>query len=205
MSIPSRSCEAFSLPHHQHHFIIQVFTLLILFIMKAAAKTIMVLSILGLINAAYLTYLFIEQSLSKVPINTFCDINNTFSCTSVITSPYAQLFGISICTIALLVYPVLIILAWVALQKKNPKNLFFAIAIIAAMGTMMNVLSIYNEYAFIGSYCALCILCSLFIITILIMSIIGYAKSPTMVVVQTSAKTPLIKSVIAKKNNKKKR
>jgi uncharacterized membrane protein len=173
--------------------------------MKAAAKTIIVLSILGVINAAYLTYLFIKQSLSKVPINTFCDINNTFSCTSVITSPYAQIFGISICTIALLVYPVLIILAWVALQKKNPQNLFFAIAIIAAMGTMMNLLSIYNEYAFIGSYCALCILCSLFIITILIMSIIGYAKSPTMVVVQTSEKTPLIKSVIAKKNNQKKR
>lgn len=173
--------------------------------MKAAAKTIIVISVLAVINAFYLTYLFILQSFSSVPISSFCDVSNTLSCTAVITSPYAQLFGLSICTIALFIYPVLIILAWVALKKKNPKNLFFAIAIIAAMGAMMNLLYIYNEYAFIGSYCALCILCSIFIITVLIMSIIGYAKSPLTVILKEKTKTPLVKSkILTNKKAKKK-
>lgn len=173
--------------------------------MKAAAKTILVISVLAIINAAYLTYLFILQSYSNVPISSFCNVSNTLSCTAVIMSPYAQLFGLSICTIALFIYPVLIVLAWIALKKKNPKNLFFSIAIIAAMGAMMNLLYVYNEYAFIGSYCALCMLCSVFIITILIMSIIGYAKSPVTVVLKTSPKIPLIKNKMAASKKLKKK
>jgi uncharacterized membrane protein len=145
--------------------------------MKAAAKTIIVLSILGVLNASYLTYLYIQEVAGATGAS-FCDINNTISCSNVILSPYAQLFAMPICTVALFVYPVLIILAILALKKKNPKDYFFALGILAALGTMMNIIYIYNEFAYIGAFCLLCIFCGVIITTNLIMSIIGYAKSP---------------------------
>lgn len=145
--------------------------------MKAAAKTIIILSILGVLNAGYLTYLFVQERQGGLT-TTFCDINNTLSCSSVITSPYAQLFGVPICTIALFVYPFLILLAALSLKEKTPKDYFFALGILSAMGTTMNLIYIYNEFAYIGAFCILCIVCGLLIITNLIVSIIGYSKSP---------------------------
>jgi uncharacterized membrane protein len=196
--------EAFSLPLIISVRIIQTFTLNLL-CMKAAAKTIIVLSILGILNASYLTYLFIREAYIGSTGATFCDINPSVSCSSVIVSPYAQLFGLPICTIALLIYPVLLILAILALKKKQPKNIFFTLGLLASMGMMMNLIYIYNEYAFIGSYCLLCIICSLLIITIFIMSIVGYVKSPLTVILKTNTKTPLIKSkMTGNKKTKKK-
>lgn len=145
--------------------------------MKVAAKTIITMSILGIINASYLTYLFIQETFLGVKTPSICDINNSVSCSSVITSEYGKLFGLPVCTIALFVYPALLILGILALKKKNTKNIFFTLAILSAMGTMMNIIYVYNEFAYIGALCLLCILCSVFIITNLIMSIVGYSKS----------------------------
>lgn len=175
--------------------------------MKAAAKTIFILSVLGVINASYLTYLFIQESYLGSTGTSFCDINSTVSCSNVILSPYAQLFGVPICTIALFVYPALIVLSLLALKKKNPQPYFFSIGILSAMGTMMNFIYVYNEFVFIGAFCLLCIICGVFILTNLILSIVGYAKAPCCVTPEGTCcdaqeQTEIIKSPLKSKKKK---
>lgn len=144
--------------------------------MKTSAKIIIIASSLGMMNAIYLSYLFIREK-SGISDVGFCDVNSSISCSSVITSPYAQFLGVPVCTIALFVYPILIVLAWLTLVRNKTKNLFYAISLLSAMGLMLNLVYIYNEVVYIQSLCPLCILCTLLILTDLVMSIRGYAKS----------------------------
>jgi uncharacterized membrane protein len=144
--------------------------------MKLSARTIIVVSTLGMLNAAYLNYIFLQEKWGMGEKN-FCDINTSLSCSSVVTSPYAQFLGVPVCAIALFVYPVIIALAWTALKKTKTRNLFYAISLISAMGLMLNLVYIYNEAVYIKTYCVLCLSCTLIILTDLVMSIRGYAKS----------------------------
>ncbi|MGD0961010.1 MAG: vitamin K epoxide reductase family protein [Methylomonas sp.] len=144
--------------------------------MKISAKTIIVVSSLGMFNAVYLTFLYFKEK-SGAAETGFCDVNSAVSCSNVITSPYAQFLGVPVCTIALFVYPALIVLASLTLARPRTKNLFYAISLLSAMGLMLNLVYIYNEVVYIQSLCPLCILCTLFILTDLVMSIRGYAKS----------------------------
>ena len=140
------------------------------------ARFILILSSLGFLNASYLTYFFIQKTFFNNPYS-ICDISNTLSCSSVITSPYAQFFGLPGCTIALIVYPVLIFLAYRALCNKKPQIPFFWLSVFSGMGLVMNYILIYNEYAFIKAYCILCIFCSFVITAIFASSITGFLKS----------------------------
>lgn len=144
--------------------------------MKIPAKTIIAVSALGMLNAIYLSYLFLQEKWGEAEKG-ICDISSALSCSSVVTSPYAQFLGVPVCTIALFVYPILITLAWMTLKRPETKNLFYAISLISAMGLMLNLVYIYNEVVYIKTLCVLCILCTLFILTDLVMSIYGYAKS----------------------------
>ena len=144
--------------------------------MKISAKTIITVSALGMLNAIYLSYLYLQSKWGEAEMG-FCDINSSLSCSSVVTSPYSQFLGVPVCTIALFVYPILITLAWMTLKRPKTKNLFYAISLLSAMGLMLNLVYIYNEVVYIKALCALCILCTLFILIDLVMSIRGYAKS----------------------------
>jgi uncharacterized membrane protein len=144
--------------------------------MKTSAKTIVVVSAIGMLNAIYLTFLFLMDKWGEAE-KSFCDINASLSCSSVITSKYAQFFGVPVCTIALFVYPVLIALAWMTFKAKKTRNLFYSISLLSAMGLMLNIVYIYNELVYIKALCVMCILCTVFIATDLVMSIRGYLKS----------------------------
>jgi uncharacterized membrane protein len=145
--------------------------------MKASAKVIIVSSILGFLNALYLTILFVQKSILGDKSSSVCDINSTMSCSSVITSPYSKLFGLPVCTIAMFVYPAIVILAYLALKKKAVKNYFYAISLLATAGMMMNIIYTYIEYEFIRSVCLFCLICLVLIVTNLVMSIRGYSKA----------------------------
>ena len=144
--------------------------------MKTSAYTIIAVSALGMLNAVYLTFLYLREQSGAAAVG-ICDINSTLSCSSVVSSPYALFLGVPVCSIALLVYPVLIALAGLTLKRANTRNLFFAISLLAAMGLMLNLVYIYNEVVYIQALCLLCILCTVFILTDLLMAIRGYAKS----------------------------
>lgn len=146
------------------------------------SKIIISLSVIGTLNASYLTYVFLRKTaLEKAfgPLNgSLCDINETFSCSKIVTSEYAQFLGVPVCTLALLVYPALITLALLALRNKAPRNYFYAISIISAMGFMLNAVYVYNEYVHLSAICVLCLVCMVIITTNLILSIFGYKEAP---------------------------
>lgn len=76
---------------------------------------ILILSAIAFVNASYLTYRAFElknQSTETISSNLgFCDINNTFSCSNVLTAPEVQIFNIPFPAIAMIVYPVLFLVA----------------------------------------------------------------------------------------------
>ncbi|MCK9272479.1 vitamin K epoxide reductase family protein [Candidatus Gracilibacteria bacterium] len=134
--------------------------------------TICILSFIAFVNASYLTYnnYKIEQNIGK--IGSFCDINNTLSCSNVLSSPYSKIFGLPFTAYAMIVYPIIFVIAFLGITsvlKKSEK----IIAILGLGGILFNSYFIYQEFANIGSYCPLCMLCSAIIITIFILALIG--------------------------------
>ena len=143
---------------------------------KTYAKAIIFLSILGTLNAAYLTVLFAQETWGTAA-RSFCDVSSEVSCTAVMTSPYALFLGVPVCSIALLVSPALAGIGFAALKRRRTRNLFYSASILAAMGLMLNVVYIYNEVAHIKALCLLCIACTVVIALVLFASIRGYLQS----------------------------
>lgn len=135
---------------------------------------IIALSCIAFINALYLTdraYYLKETPISERPLS-FCDINSTFSCTNVLESPYSEVFGVPFPAIALFVYPILALLAFLGYRNASSKY-FKPLLILALMGVAFNGTIIYREAVYIGAFCYLCLICSAIIVTIAILSAIG--------------------------------
>lgn len=145
--------------------------------MKTSAKVIIASSILGFLNAIYLTYLYIEKTMWGFEGKSFCDLSNNFSCSEVILSPFVRLFGAPFFMVALFVYPVMALLGYFALTKKSPGKYFLSIAILSAMGTTMNIAFMNNEWSFVGAICFLCLLCLGFIFIDFVMAIRGVLET----------------------------
>ena len=71
-----------------------------------------ILSVIASINAIYLTSLAYTQQSS------FCDISATLSCTTALSSPDLIFFGLPFPAIALMVYPILFLIAMISYTKK---------------------------------------------------------------------------------------
>lgn len=144
--------------------------------MKNYAKAIIGLSSVGTLNALYLTSLFVRSKWQE-HVSSVCDINATTSCTSVITNPHALFLGVPVCSIALVVYPVLIALGFAALRRPRTRDLFYAASILSAMGLMLNAVYVYNEVVYIRAICILCVGCTVLITLDLLAAIRGYQRS----------------------------
>lgn len=140
--------------------------------MKKKYLLIITLAVLALINAAYLSkhaYDFqIKNTGSK---STFCDVSGSLSCSSVLESPYSKVFGVPFPWIALLVYPVLIVIGLIGLRTRK---VVYAqvLATLSFLGVLFNGFIMYRELALIHAFCILCFMCSLIIITICITSLL---------------------------------
>ncbi len=138
--------------------------------------TIIILSFIASINAAYLTY---NAYLLKASQNVFnlwnintntdviwfaCDINSTFSCSSVFTNDFAWMFWVPFSLIALIVYPIILLVALLWIKNKI-KNVYKILLAIVAGWIIFNWYVIVNEY-FVWVYCFLCLICTAIIIAI---------------------------------------
>ncbi|MBW7954398.1 vitamin K epoxide reductase family protein [Candidatus Gracilibacteria bacterium] len=128
------------------------------------------LAIVAMGNAIYLTISAFNYA-SGDKSSLFCDINNTFSCSTLFSYDFATIFGLPFPAIAMIVYPILAILAIVGAIYKL-KGLFKVILTISIMGIMFNSYIIYNEFQ-VMVFCPACLFCTVIIITIAIMSYIG--------------------------------
>ncbi len=144
--------------------------------------TIIILSFIASINAAYLTYNAYLLRASQNQFNLWnwntdvvgfaCDINSTFSCSSVFTHDFAWMFGIPFSLIALIVYPIILIIAFLWIKNKI-NNMYKILLIMVIWWIIFNWYVIINEY-FAWVYCFLCLICTAIIIAIWGLSLVWF-------------------------------
>jgi len=127
-----------------------------------------VLSVIAAINAIYLTNLaYTHQS-------SFCDISEKISCTTAISSPDLIFFGFPFPAIALVVYPILFLIAMISFTKKWKKGFYF-LRVLSLGGILFNSYIIFHEFK-MGAFCLLCAICSVIIVAIFTLSQIQISK-----------------------------
>lgn len=86
--------------------------------MKNKFLIIQVLSIIAFINACYLSYkAYFVRFIDPFGFTSFCDISKTFTCTDVLRHPLSEIFGLSFPWIAMLVYPIIFVLAFISYKR----------------------------------------------------------------------------------------
>lgn len=140
---------------------------------------IILLSIVAFVNAGYLTdkAYYLKNTLASERPMSFCDINQTFSCTTVLDSPYSEIFGIPFPMIALFVYPIIALIAVLGYRSGSAKHFKYLLAM-GIGGALFNGFFILREYLYIGAYCYLCLICTAIIITISVLSAVGLREKP---------------------------
>lgn len=130
---------------------------------------IIVLALISMGNALYLTISALNYKAwdtSKIA----CDINDTLSCSSLFSFDFAWIFGIPFPAIAMVVYPIITIIALLWVVKKCKKS-FEIILWLGIWGILFNAYIIYNEFQ-IWIFCPACLACTASIATIAILSFI---------------------------------
>lgn len=147
---------------------------------KTKLKIILIISLLAFANAFYLSYDWIfdvtsTNSMYFLPANniwwgwSFCDINETLSCSAVLSNPLSQIYWIPFPVIALFVYPIIFIVALLWYYKKI-NNTFKILLTMWLAWIMFNWYFIFKEIFYIWAFCPLCLMCSIIIITIATLS-----------------------------------
>ena len=147
--------------------------------MKKLFVAVMVLAAFAFGNAVYLTNqaYTLKTKLAETAgtYSSFCDINSTFSCSNVLLSPRAQFFGLPFPAVAMVVYPIIFLVALLGYLGICRKS-FPILTGMAVGGICFNGYYIFQEAFYIGSFCPLCLMCTGIIITILGISIYGIKK-----------------------------
>lgn len=135
--------------------------------MKNKYILILALALIALGNAAYLSYTAYQllHPVAGVTVTSACDISKTLSCSNVIVHPDTMIAGIPFPYLALVVYPIITLLAiWglVSMTNKPAKIINW----IALGGICFNGYIISQEVLYVHAYCLLCLICAAIIVTI---------------------------------------
>lgn len=139
--------------------------------MKNKYILILVLALIALGNAAYLSYTAYNILNPRSGLGggqlfkSACDINATFQCTNVIIHPDTMIAGIPFPYLALVVYPIITLLAIWGLMSMTAKPAKI-INWIALGGICFNGYIISQEVLYVHAYCLLCLICAAIIVTI---------------------------------------
>ncbi len=134
-------------------------------------RAIIILAAVALVNAAYLSYkAYFFRYVDPLGLTSFCDFSKVNSCSEVLRSPLANVFGIPFPWVALTVYPVLLGLAWYGYKHQSYAQAK-ALAILSFLGMCFNGFIIYREIFYIKAFCLLCFICTLIIISIFFLSL----------------------------------
>lgn len=133
---------------------------------------IIILSVVAIINAAYLTNL----AYSEINGTVFCDISSTLSCSSVFANSGSQIFWLPFPLIALMVYPIIMLIAllWYLGKITNHRTI---LRYLSGVGILFNSYIIFQEAFVIKAFCPLCLICTGIIITIHILTYGNHKKT----------------------------
>ena len=134
-------------------------------------RTIIILAAIALVNAAYLSYkAYYFRYVDPLGLTSLCDFSKFNSCSEVLRHPLSNVFGIPFPWVALVVYPILLGLAWYG--YKHQSNIQEKIlATLSFLGMCFNGFIIYREIFFIKAFCLLCFICTLIIISIFFLAL----------------------------------
>lgn len=135
--------------------------------MKKKYTLILILALVALANAVYLSYTAYQllHPVAGVIVKSACDINATLSCSNVIIHPDTMIAGIPFPYLALVVYPLIIALALWGLMSMAARPARI-INWIALAGILFNGYIISQEILYVKAYCLLCLICAAIIVTI---------------------------------------
>ncbi|MEK7593817.1 MAG: vitamin K epoxide reductase family protein [Patescibacteria group bacterium] len=106
------------------------------------------LSVLGIVDASYLTY----HALAKLPLP--CTILE--GCNAVAASPYSKVFGVPLSAFGVLFYLGVFLLATIFLFQQN-RIISFSIRIFALVGFVLSVYFTYLQAFVIKAFCIYCV------------------------------------------------
>ncbi len=130
-----------------------------------------ILSGVAIVNAAYLSYkAYYFRYVDPLGLTSFCDFSSFNSCSEVLRHPLSNVFGIPFPWVALVVYPILLGLAWYGYKHQSYVQAKI-IAVLSFLGMCFNGFIIYREIFFIKAFCLLCFMCTLIIIAIFFLSV----------------------------------
>lgn len=138
-------------------------------------QVILLLCLIAFFNASYLVYKWYCVNFLE-PTQSFCDINATYSCSNVLAHPAAMIWGVPFPAIAMLVYPILALVAFLWYTGRITSH-WKILTILSGLWILFNGYFIYQETFVIQAFCPLCILCSAIIISIFVLSITSYKKN----------------------------
>lgn len=128
---------------------------------------ILALAIISFWNALYLTISALKYKAWDTE-KFICDINDKLSCSSLFSFDFSWFWNIPFPAIAMIVYPVIAIIAFFTLKNKIKK--WYQILLWLAIWWMLfNSYIIYNEFI-IWVFCPACLACTLAITIIAILS-----------------------------------
>lgn len=138
---------------------------------------ILILALIGVFNAAYLSipaYEYWNGANKEVLQSLPCDISSTLSCSGILQNKRAIIFEVNnfkvaFPMIALVVYPILTLLALSGWIRKSVTEAKWLTGL-SAGGIAFNGYVISQE-VIVGVFCPLCAMCTAIIITIFILSI----------------------------------
>lgn len=134
-------------------------------------RTIIILAAIALVNAAYLSYkAYYFHYVDPLGLSSFCDFSTFNSCSEVLRHPLSSVFGVPFPWVALLVYPILLSLAWYGYRHQSYAQAKI-LATLSFLGMCFNGFIIYREIFFIKAFCLLCFICTLIIISIFFLSL----------------------------------
>ena len=131
---------------------------------------IIALALVSMGNAIYLTINAFQYKAGDTS-KFLCDINDTLSCSSLFEFDFSWIFGVPFPAIAMVVYPIITIIAILGVLGKCKKT--FQILLALGIGGMLfNSYIIYNEFQ-VWVFCPACLACTVAITTIAVLSFLG--------------------------------
>ncbi|MBT4651263.1 vitamin K epoxide reductase family protein [Candidatus Woesearchaeota archaeon] len=140
---------------------------------KTTLIILIILAILGVLTSAYLAYLHYTL------VDSVCDFNAQFSCTTINRSAYAKIFDIPVSILGVFGYFLLAIIPFLLIKKVNFKkiNTFLSNRLISKGYFLLSlaafIFSLYLtglELKVIGVICPLCLISQILILFILFFS-----------------------------------
>ncbi len=123
-----------------------------------AALTLLLLSVLGAMDAAYLTYAHLFGAEA-------CGAGS--GCGEVMGSPYSKMMGIPLSTFGLGLYLAIVFTAWRALRREDRADAMHTALILAAVGAVPSLFLVYQQAIVIEAWCPFCLLSVLITLVLL--------------------------------------